>query len=158
MVELNAYPTQLYISYTGPTQDTYEMISRPQYTDYWDRFLRALDVGRTMKTRRVARITLIQGVNDDRRLFESWAELIERLNPHFVEVKAFMLLGFSRYRLSIKNMPKHDYIRQWTIELGEYLPGYYYWNEHEPSRVAVLKNGNPGMDIDPIIRSPEPNV
>ncbi len=151
-------PTQLYISFTAPNKELYEKVSRPMYPDFWERFLKSLEIGSQMRTRRVARITLIKGINDDLQYFEEWAELIQKFNPHFVEVKAFMLLGYSRYRLSMENMPRHEEIVEWAKKLVEYLPGYEYWNEHPPSRIAVLKNRNPGMDIDPIIRSPYPNV
>jgi len=151
-------PTQLYISFTAPNPELYKSISQPLIPDYWERFIKSLEISSKLKVRRVARITLIKEINDDKRLFEQWAEIIDKYKPHFVEVKAFMLLGYSRFRLSSKNMPTHEYIREWAKELVEYLPGYEYWKEHEPSRVVCIKNRNPGYDIDPIIRCVEPNV
>ncbi|HIP89991.1 MAG TPA: 4-demethylwyosine synthase TYW1 [Candidatus Nanopusillus sp.] len=158
MVKLNAYPTQLYISFTAPNPELYKKISRSLYIDYWERFIKSLKIASKMKTRRVARITIIKGLNDARKLFEQWIELLDILNPHFIEVKAFMLLGYSRYRLSIVNMPSHKYIVQWSKEFVEHLDGFEYWDEHKHSRVALLKNRKFGMDIDPIIKSVEPNV
>ncbi|MGB9674844.1 MAG: radical SAM protein, partial [Nanopusillaceae archaeon] len=57
MIKLNAYPTQLYISFTGPNPEMYKKISVPLYKDYWERYIKSLRIASTMKTRRVARIT-----------------------------------------------------------------------------------------------------
>ncbi len=156
MKRANEWPTQFYISLTAPTPELYKKISRPLVKDYWERLMRTLDILRDAPVRKVARITLIKGWNDVEE--EKWAEIVERMNPHFVEVKAYMYLGLSRKRLKEENMPDHAYVVEWAKKLSKYLPGYEYWKEDEPSRIAVLKNRKPGMDIDPIIRGPEPNV
>ncbi len=156
MVEEGKLPTQIYISFTGPDKETYRKVSRPAVPDYWERFLKTLDVLRDAPVRKVARITLIRGWNDFG--YRGYADLIERLNPHFVEVKAYMYIGESRKRLLEWNMPEHEYVKRFALELLEHLPGYVYMDEFEPSRVVVLKNTREGMDIDPLISSPEPNV
>ncbi len=156
MWKTGIWPTQLYVSFTGPDKETYRKVSRPIMDDYWERFLKTLDLLREAPVRKVARVTLIRGVNDFGE--EGYAELIERFNPHFVEVKAYMYLGFSRKRLKFDNVPSFEEVKTFTRRLAEYLPGYEYWKDDEPSRVSVLKNRREGMDIDPIIRSPEPNV
>ncbi len=156
MIKENKLPTQLYVSFTGPDKETYFKVSRPAFKDYWERFLKTLDLLRDAPVRKVARLTLIKGVNDINP--EGYASLIERMNPHFVEVKAYMYLGFSRRRLEYENMPSHSYVREFSFKLLEYLPGYEYMDEDEPSRVVVLKNRREGMDIDPIITSPDPSV
>ncbi len=156
MKESGVWPTQFYVSLTAPTPELYKKISRPLVRDYWDRLLRTLDILRDAPVRKVARITLIRGLNDV--MEEKWAELIERMNPHFVEVKAYMYLGLSRRRLREENMPEHAYVVEWTKKLLAHLPGFDFWKEDEPSRIAVLKNRRPGMDIDPIIRSVYPNL
>jgi len=158
MIKLNAYPTQLYISFTAPNEELYKYISVPLIEDYWERFIKSLEIASKMKTRRVVRITLIKGINDNKKYFDEWRELIEILNPHFIEVKAFMLLGYSRFKLKAENMPSHEDIVNWAKEFVKYLDGYEFCDDHKPSRVAVIKNKNPGMDIDPLIRSVEPNV
>ena len=156
LINENALPTQFYISFTAPNKELYEKISKPLVKDYWERFLKTLDLLRNAKTRKVARITLIKGLNDC--CFEGWKKLIERFNPHFVEVKAYMFLGYSRFRLKKENQPTHEEVKEFALKILKYLKGFEYMDEHEPSRVVVLKNKTPGMDIDPIIRSVEPNV
>jgi len=156
MVREKKLPTQIYVSFTAPDRETYKKVSRPVIPDYWERFLRTLDVLRDAPVRKVARITLIRGWND--KNLKGYAELIERYNPHFVEVKAYMYIGASRKRLLEWNMPDHAYVKKFALALLDHLPGFEYMDEFEPSRVVVLKNRRPGMDIDPMIRSVEPNV
>ncbi len=156
MIREEKLPTQIYVSFTAPDRETYRKVSRPVLPDYWDRFLRTLDLLHDAPVRKVARITLIRGWNDFG--YKGYAELIERMNPHFVEVKAYMYIGASRKRLLEWNMPGHDYVKKFALELLENLPGYEYMDEFPPSRAVVLKNRRPGMDIDPVIRSVEPNV
>ena len=156
MIKENKLPTQIYVSFTAPDKDTYRKVSRPVFPDYWERFLRTLELLHDAPVRKVARITLIRGWNDFGH--KRYAELIEKMNPHFVEVKAYMYIGASRKRLMEWNMPDHEYVKEFALELLEYLPGYEYMDEFEPSRVVVLKNRRKGMDIDSIIHSVEPNV
>lgn len=158
MIELNAYPTQLYISFTAPNKELYKKVSVPLYEDYWERFIESLKIASQMPVRRVARITLIKGINDSKEYMKEWAEIIEIYNPHFIEVKAFMLLGYSRFKLKLENMPKHEEVKEFALELLKHLPGYEFMDEDEDSRIVVLKNRRKGMDIDPIIKSVEPNV
>ncbi len=154
MHEKDAWPTQLYISLTAPDPETYKKVSRPIILNAWERLLCSLEFVSDKPVRRVARITLIRGMNDTK--LRLWAKLIEKMNPHFVEVKAYMYLGRSRRRLTEWNMPEHAYVVRWARELEKYLKGFEYWQEDEPSRIAVLRNTE--EEIDPIIKDPIPNV
>ena len=156
MRDMGTWPTQFYVSLTAPTSDVYREVSRPLHPDYWNRFLHTLDILSDAPVRKVARITLIRGYNDC--CFDGWAELIRRYRPHFIEVKAYMYIGRSRQRLKEENMPSHQYVREWAAELGEHLGIFEYMDEHEASRVVLLKNVDIGMNIDPIIRGPLPNL
>jgi wyosine [tRNA(Phe)-imidazoG37] synthetase (radical SAM superfamily) len=49
-------------------------------------------------------------------------------------------------------------IRNFARGLVEKLPGYDIFDEDVDSRVVLIKNRRPRMDIDPIIKSVEPNV
>ncbi len=152
--EKEAWPTQLYISLTAPDPETYRKVSRPIVLNAWERLQESLKFVSDKPVRRVARITLIRGMNDTK--LRLWAKLIQKMNPHFVEVKAYMYLGRSRRRLTQWNMPDHDYVVSWAKELEKYLPGFEFWQEDEPSRIAVLRNVE--EEIDPIIKGPIPNV
>ena len=62
-----------------------------------------------------------------------------------------MLLGYSRKRLTIRNMPTHEEVKEFAKKLEEYID-YSYMDEHVDSRVVVLRsNKNP---INPIITKP----
>jgi len=158
LIEKNALPTQLYISFTAPNKEMYKKISVPIYKDYWERFIKSLEIASKMKTRRVARITLIKGINDDPKYFDEWAKLIEIYNPHFVEVKSYSFLGYSRSKLKFENVPSMEDIRNFAKGLVEKLPGYEIFKEDIDSRIVLIKNRREGMDIDPIIKNVEPNV
>ena len=67
--------------------------------DLWDRVNESLEVlGSRPGQRRALRITLVKGLNmiDP----EGYGALIKKARPDYVEVKAYMHLGYSRYRLS----------------------------------------------------------
>jgi len=152
LIEENALPTQFYISFTAPNEELYYKISKPIVENAWERFNKSIRLLSKAKTRRVARITLIKGWNDTN--LEEWAELIEKFNPHFVEVKAYMALGYSRQRLKVSNMPTHEEVKQFGLKLAEYLDGFGYMDEHVDSRVIVLQNMR--EKINPKITKVEP--
>ncbi|BBL45755.1 tRNA wybutosine-synthesizing protein 1 [Nanobdella aerobiophila] len=158
LISMNAYPTQLYISFTGSNPDMYRKISVPIYKDYWDRYLRSLEIASNMKTRRVARYTILKGINDDKKYYPEWAKLLELYNPHFIELKGYSLLGYSRERLKMENVPKLNELIDFAEGLVEYLPGYEIYDKDKDSRIVLIKNRRKGMDIDPIIKSVEPNI
>jgi tRNA wybutosine-synthesizing protein 1 len=68
---------------------------------------------------------------------ERYAKLIEKANPTYVEPKAFMHVGFSRLRLSYREMPSHLEIREFAFKLAE-LTGYKVVDESVDSRVVLL--------------------
>ena len=81
------------------------------------------------------RLTILKGRNDTHE--KEYAELIKRADPDFIEVKAYMHVGFSVYRLPIDAMPRHDEIREFAKRLNKYL-GYKFKDEDERSRVVLL--------------------
>jgi len=69
---------------------------------------------------------------------EHYAKLIEKAFPMFVEVKAYMFVGYSRQRLSLKNMPRHEEVKAFASEIIKYLPRYEIKDEKKESRVVLL--------------------
>ena len=55
----------------------------------------------------------------------------------FVEVKAYMWVGMSRERLEQHNMPLHEEVKQFALEIAKHS-NYKIIDEHEPSRVVLL--------------------
>lgn len=152
LIKEKALPTQFYISFTAPNEELYKKITRPVLKDAWERFNKTIEILSDAKTRRVARITIIKGLND--ACFEEWAKLIEKYNPHFVEIKAYMYLGYSRFRLKPENQPDHDHIKKVSEKLLKHLKNFEHMDEDSNSRVIVLRNKE--EEIDRWIKSLEP--
>jgi tRNA wybutosine-synthesizing protein 1 len=95
------------------------------------------------QTRRVIRITCIAGLNMTNP--RGYAELVARARPDYIEVKAYMHLGYSRKRLERSAMPSHARVNAFAHELEEALTalGYPYAivDESEISRVVLLSSG-----------------
>lgn len=131
-------PYQKYISLTGPDRVTYLRIARPD-EDYWDRILESLrDLGHeTDAGRRTAiRVTLVRGINDQDP--EGYARIIQESGAQFVEVKAYMHVGYSQRRLTINHMPRHDEIESFTKRMLPHL-SYKVKGENSLSRVICLE-------------------
>ncbi len=127
-------PTQLYISLNAPDKDTYEKVCAP-LADTWENILQSLKVMKDSKTRTAVRITLTKGVNMANP--EGFASLIGLAEPDYVELKAYMHLGFSRKRLSLNNMPSHEEVLDFSGKVAQAL-GYCIADESKNSRVVLL--------------------
>lgn len=135
-------PTQLYISIAAPNKEIMKKICKPQIRDYWERFNKSLNHLRDKK-RGTLRITLIKGWNMVEP--ENYAKLIWKAQPRFVEVKAYMNVGFSKQRLEMRNMPRHEEVMEFAAEIAEHA-GMKIIDEKKESRVVLLmkkrlKNG-----------------
>lgn len=131
-------PTQLYISLVAPDPEAYKKVCRPVLSDGWDRLMQSLEILSSFSCRRVIRLTLAKGLNFTDP--QSYAKMISRTDADFVEVKAYMCVGYSRSRLGLENMPLHSEIVDFAraIAAGS---GYNFSDEAELSRVALLSRG-----------------
>lgn len=136
---LNPLPTQLYITIGAPTRDIYDRLCVPMSENAWDRLIRSLEVMSGLDTRRVVRLTLVDGWNMTRE--DAYAKLIEMAEPDFVEAKGYVFVGASRTRMKWENMPDHKRIRAFSERLSEIL-GYPITKEREESKVALLSSGS----------------
>lgn len=68
---------------------------------------------------------------------EGYARLIELARPDYVELKAYMHLGFSRKRLSQDNMPSHEEVLGFSRQVAEALE-YRIADDSSGSRVVLL--------------------
>ena len=133
------FPSQLYMSLDAPDMETYLKICKPKSPALWKKINESLSILGGKKSRTVIRTTLVKGENMFR--LEGYAELIKKASPDFVEIKAYMHLGFSRLRLDRSSMPTHVEVLEFSKELAKYL-GYEIADESEISRVVLLsKNG-----------------
>ncbi len=127
-------PTQLYVSVIAWDENSHLRLNRPTVNN-WENFKRTLKILSQKDCRTVIRLTVIKGYND---VPERFADLIGLAQPDFIEVKAYMHLGYSRLRLPRDAMPKHDYVVDFSTRLSE-LIGYEVSDESPISRVVLLK-------------------
>jgi tRNA wybutosine-synthesizing protein 1 len=133
--KLNAEPTQLYISVCAPDEEVYKRICRPKVLKSWEKLNETLTLLPSLRCPKVMRITSVRGLNMTNP--ESYARLIEKSKTTYVEVKAYMHVGFSRLRLDYQNMPTHDEILEFSKQLAKET-GYYLVDESRESRVVLL--------------------
>ncbi len=135
-------PSQLYLSLNAPDEAVYKKVS---HANHWSRIKESLEEMKRQKgmTRTVIRITCIGGINMVKP--EEYAELVATANPDFVEVKAYMHIGYSRKRLSRDAMPTHSRVKVFASEIAELLASaskYKIVDESEISRVVLISSTN----------------
>ncbi len=132
---LDEDPTQLYLSLDAPDKKTYKSLCRPQIEGAWDLLNSSLEHMSSLNCRRVIRITAVNGKN----MFDSegYANLINKASPDFVEIKAYMFVGYSRQRLELNNMPMFSEVKNFAKNIGD-LCSKEIINESQESRVVLL--------------------
>lgn len=140
-------PTQLYLSLDAPDKEIFKKIDQPLLKDAWERLNKSLEILKKLKrkTRTVIRITLVKGINIINP--EGYAGLIKKAEPDFVEVKAFMWVGYARQRLAVENMPLHDEIMDFSKEILKHLNCYILLDEKKESRVVLLGKDDKNIKI-----------
>ncbi|RLI87213.1 MAG: 4-demethylwyosine synthase TYW1 [Candidatus Altiarchaeales archaeon] len=133
--KLENLPTQLYLSLDAPNEKIYNRICNPILSENWKKINETIVIFPSLETRKVIRITAIKGLNMLSE--EGYARLVQRAEPDFVEVKAYMFIGGSRKRLSLGNMPSFAEVREFSENLSSYL-GYSIKDFKEDSRVVLL--------------------
>ncbi|MFB6308563.1 MAG: radical SAM protein, partial [Haloarculaceae archaeon] len=130
-------PTQLYVSVDAADRMTFDSTVKAVEPDAWDSLIETLDVlAEKEDTRTVIRTTLVK---DHNMHHPAWyAAMCDRADADFVEMKAYMHVGHSRGRLDRDSMPDHAEVREFTEDVGEFLPDHDVLKEVEDSRVAML--------------------
>lgn len=113
--------TQLYVSIDASNKDSLKRIDRPLHRDFWERFLRCMDIIRAKRyqQRTVFRLTLVKGFNIEDEA-EGYADLVERALPGFVEVKGVTYCGTSTSQgagLSMQNVPFYEEVCAFVLAL-----------------------------------------
>lgn len=140
LIDEKALPTQLYLSMNAPNKKLFNIINKPLVHDAWNRWIKSLKLLSEMNTRTVIRVTLIKNLNTYLKYLPEYAKLIKIGNPHFIEIKSYMHVGYSTRRLKKENMLYHYEIKEFTDKLLNYLDNYVYMDEYPPSRIVVLQN------------------
>lgn len=136
LASLDPLPVQLYLSIDAPNKQVFDALCNPLLPDLWERFNRTVDLFPSLRTRTVARFTLVKGHN----MFgheEEYAQILKRAKPMFIESKGYSWMGGSMTHLRPENMPTMDEIRAFNRRIQE-LTGYEFVAEREESRVALL--------------------
>ncbi|MBE44392.1 MAG: 4-demethylwyosine synthase TYW1 [Thaumarchaeota archaeon] len=142
----DALPTQLYLSTNAPNRRIFFMINKPRYRDAWERWWKSLLFLREINTRTVVRITLIRSLNADLDLVPLFADIMKRGNPHFIEVKSYMHVGYSNQRLEKSDMMEMSEVREYANSLANAVGCYKFMDESIISRVVVLQNTERYLD------------
>ncbi len=135
LARLEYEPTQLYVSVCAPDEETYRAVCRPQVNGGWTRLNETLKNLRNFKCPTVMRITSVHNLNLKNTF--GYSELVKKANPTYIEVKAYMYVGFSRLRLDFEGMPSHEEIREFSGALAK-KTGYNLIDESIESRVVLL--------------------
>ena len=117
--------TQLYVSIDASNAESLRKIDRPLHRDYWQRFLRCLDIlgEKRFRMRTVFRLTLVKGFNIDEEV-EGYADLVARGLPCFVEIKGVTYCGTSTSAgagLTMQNVPFYNEITTFVEALNAAL-------------------------------------
>jgi tRNA wybutosine-synthesizing protein 1 len=136
LADLEVEPTQLYLSLDAPNKEIYNGLCNPQVDNGWDKLNKSLDLLSSFKSRTVIRMTCVKDYN--MTLPEEYARIIEKSNPDYVEIKAYMYVGNSRERLQFNNMPRNQDIHDFADKIAE-LCNRKIVNESRESRVVLLE-------------------
>jgi tRNA wybutosine-synthesizing protein 1 len=137
-------PTQLYVSLDAYDLESYKRICGGKESD-WNRILETLDILQDKK-RTCLRTTVIRNLNDDILKF---LELYEMANTNFIEIKSYMNVGYSRKRLNLDDMLKHEEILD-IAKTVEENSIFKLEDDSFDSRVVLLTNKN--RKIDPKLK------
>lgn len=132
---LDPLPSQLYVSTPGADRQTYVQLACPKVPAAWDLFNKTIEVLPSLETTRVLRLTMIRERNMSN--IDSYADLVRRGEPDFVEVKAYEWVGESQRRLPKSCMPRMAEIADFAARLSDAC-GYRIAGEFEPSGVVLL--------------------
>lgn len=113
--------TQLYVSIDASNKDSLRRIDRPLHRDFWERFIRCMDILREKRFthRTVFRLTLVKGFNIEEEA-AGYADLVERAMPAFVEIKGVTYCGTSTAAgagLSMQNVPFYEEVKAFVLAL-----------------------------------------
>ncbi|MGQ9759245.1 MAG: 4-demethylwyosine synthase TYW1 [Candidatus Methanomethylicaceae archaeon] len=134
-------PTQLYISVSAPSEEAYRRVCRPTAERNWDKLMKSVEMLKGFSCPTVIRITLVKGLNMEYP--EGYARILNMGNPTYVEVKAYMHVGSSIWRLGAEAMPSHNEVLGFAEEVAK-SSGYAIVDDVPLSRVALLSRAGSG--------------
>lgn len=133
---LECEPSQLYISLDAPNEKVYKDLCNPQINNAWSNLNKTLELMNSFDTNTAIRITSVKGKNMINT--KEYGELINKANPKYVEVKAYMFVGSSRKRLSLDNMPSFKEVCDFAEKIADET-SREITKHSEISRVVLLE-------------------
>lgn len=132
---LDEEPTQLYISLDAPNKTVYNEICQPQIDGGWELLNQSMDLMKSFDARTVLRMTCVKDHNMLNP--EEYAKIINRTDPDFIEIKAYMFVGSSRDRLTFENMPSNLEVKNFAESIANLCNREVIDSAHE-SRVVLI--------------------
>jgi len=142
----NALPTQLYLSTNAADYESFLRINKPKYEDSWERWNTTLEMLKDLKTRTVLRITLIRDYNNQKDMIPAFAKMLDKANPHFVEIKSYMHIGRSINRLDYENMLEMEEVKEFGNQIVNQSNKFSIMDESYVSRIVILQNNERKID------------
>lgn len=132
---LDEEPTQLYISLDAPNKTVYNEICQPQIDGGWELLNQSMDLMKSFDSRTVLRMTCVKDHNMLNP--KEYADIINRTDPDFIEIKAYMFVGSSRDRLTFENMPSNLEVKNFAESIANLCNREVIDSAHE-SRVVLI--------------------
>merc|ERR1712178_278657 len=146
--------TQLYLSVDAPTEKSHKAVDRPLHKDAWDRFIKSCEALSKRKERKIFRLTMVKGWNDEE--LEQYASIVRIGKPDFIEIKGVTYCGNSwagntedKTVLGLKNVPFHEEVVEMCQRITdsinnqlEDMPEFEYelMSEHAHSNCILISN------------------
>ena len=127
-------PTQIYITLPAPDEKTFEEVCKPLGPNGWERIMESISLLKNFD-RSVIRLTLGKGWNFKDP--EKYAEIFNKTEFRFLELKSAIPIGGARYRMGYEQMPAHDEIRDFAEEI-EKLTKFKIVDEQKESQVVLM--------------------
>ncbi len=128
-------PTQLYLSVDSPIEQIHLDLNKPDFKGSFKRLMKSVKLLKKIPTRSVLRLTVVRGINDNHA--SEFAKIVKTGNPDFIEVKSYMHVGFSQYRLKEEHMMSWNELKAFARQIAD-KTGYYYKLEDKPALVVLL--------------------
>lgn|SRR3989338_268349 len=128
-------PTQLYLSVDTPVEDIHLKLNKPDFKGSFEKLHQSVALLKKIPTRTVVRITVVKGFNDNHP--KEFADFALLGNPDFVEVKSYMHVGFSQYRLKAENMMPWEELIAFAEQIAHHM-GYALKLQDKGALVCLL--------------------
>lgn len=133
-------PSQLYISLDAPNKSLYNKICRPNNSSLWNNIISSLKIINNKKNENIKtaiRITVINEYNIQHA--SEFSNLINISLPNYIEIKSYMHIGFSRFRLERKNMVDMTQLLKFSMIICQTTKNYRIKNISNSSKVILLE-------------------